>query len=308
MPDGAGGWLISDTGGSTIRRLWSNRTMTTVAGILRCSANNACFNSPAGIASDGQGGFYIADQKNSQIRRLFSNRSVALFAGNGSAGLPVDGPAAQGRLNNPAGVCSDGAGGVWIADTLNHAVRFVSSAGVLSTLGSAAGTPGYAGAEVPSKPRATSCIAVAYEAAPLSCPGDGGPASLAQFNAPTSVLAAPAATNLSLWIVDTGNNVVRAVRAAGGSIATVAGNGTATYFGDGGAATLASLSAPWGVTSDGANGFLVTDTGNAIIRRVAASGLITLFAGAPRQAGYVGDGGPATRARLNTPRGAFESE
>lgn len=69
-----------------------------------------------------------------------------LVAGNGSAGVPADGIAVQGRLNQPAGVISDGAGGVWIADTVNNAVRFVSSAGVLSTVsGSLSGVAGYAG-------------------------------------------------------------------------------------------------------------------------------------------------------------------
>jgi hypothetical protein len=117
-----------------------------MAGIPRCSSTSPCFNAQVGITSDGQGGAYIADTKNSQIRRLFSSGAVVLVAGNGSAGVPINGLAVQGRLNQPAGVSIDGAGGVWIADTVNNAVRFLSSAGVLSTVsGSSSGVAGYAG-------------------------------------------------------------------------------------------------------------------------------------------------------------------
>lgn len=109
--------------------------------------------------------------------------------------------------------------------------------------------------------------------------GDGGPATLAQLNAPLGVLADGAG---GVLITDTGNNVVRWAL-ANGTIRTVAGNtSTAVYSGDGGPATLAwyalegvvdaaacplltaslarSLFGPTALLADGAGGYFVTDT------------------------------------------------
>jgi len=84
-----------------------------------------------------------------------------------------------------------------------------------------------------------------------------------------------------------------------GIISTVAGNGTAGYFGDGGPATSASLSAPTGITVDPAGNLYIADYANSRIRRVdASSGIISTVAG-NGFSGFGGDGGPATSASLN---------
>ena len=90
---------------------------------------------------------------------------------------------------------------------------------------------------------------------------------------------------------------------AQGIISTVAGNGTATFGGDGGAATGASLSFPFGVAVDTAGNLFIADRGNARIRRVdATTGIITTVAG-NGVFGFSGDGGPATSAALDVPGG-----
>ena len=70
-------------------------------------------------------------------------------------------------------------------------------------------------------------------------------------------------------IADPGNNVVRKVSAAG-VITRVAGTGTRGNSGDDGPATDAQLNEPAGVavTTDG--GFLITDSGNSVVRKVSA--------------------------------------
>src|SRR5581483_8617362 len=86
-----------------------------------------------------------------------------------------------------------------------------------------------------------------------------------------------------------------------GIISTVAGNGTAGYFGDGGPATSASLSAPTGITVDPAGNLYIADYANSRIRRVdASSGIISTVAG-NGFSGFGGDGGPATGALLAKP-------
>jgi hypothetical protein len=105
----------------------------------------------------------------------------------------------------------------------------------------------------------------------------------------------------NLYIGDTGSNRIRKVTASTGIISTVAGNGTAGYSGDGGAATSAELNYPWGVTVDPMGDIYISDLSNNRIRIVSAStGIITTVAG-NGTAGYAGDGGVATGAELNDP-------
>jgi hypothetical protein len=151
--------------------------------------------------------------------------------------------------------------------------------------------------------------------------GDGGPATSARLKSPGGV-AADGAGNLV--IADTGNNRIRVVAAStgtfygtamtAGDIYTVAGNGTPGFTGDGGPATSAELDFANGVALDGAGNLVIADTGNDRIRVVAAStgtfygtamtaGDIYTVAGNGTP-GFTGDGGPATSAELDGPKGA----
>ncbi len=130
--------------------------------------------------------------------------------------------------------------------------------------------------------------------------GDGGPAPMATLNNPTNA-AIDAAGNV--YIVDSGNQLVRKVDAATGTISTVAGTGVGGYIGDGGAATKAELYYPFGIAVDSSGNLYITDAGNYVVRRVdVASGIITTVAGTGTS-GTGGDGGPATQALLTYPLG-----
>ena len=96
--------------------------------------------------------------------------------------------------------------------------------------------------------------------------------------------------------------LVWADAARGQVISTVAGTGTGGYNGDGGDATAAMLHWPWHLALDAAGDVLVADDLNSRIRRVSISGGISTVAGTGR-VGFSGDGGPATSADLNYPRG-----
>ena len=89
-----------------------------------------------------------------------------------------------------------------------------------------------------------------------------------------------------------------------GVITTFAGNGTAGVGGDGGAATLAQVNGPSGtVAFDSAGNVYIADTDNHRIRKVTvATGVITTVAGTGTP-GFLGEGGPATAARLYFPTG-----
>jgi sugar lactone lactonase YvrE len=86
------------------------------------------------------------------------------------------------------------------------------------------------------------------------------------------------------------------------TISTVAGNGQASFSGDGGPATQASLNRPCAVAVDAAGNLFIADYGNSRIRKVSPDGIITTLAGSG-EAGYGGDGGPATSASLRGPYG-----
>jgi len=126
--------------------------------------------------------------------------------------------------------------------------------------------------------------------------GDGGAATSAQLNLPGGI-AVDSSGNL--YIADGGNHRVR--KLSNGTITTVAGNGTAGFAGDNGAATSAELNDPVGVAVDSSGNLYIADAGNNVIRKVS-NGIITTFAG-NNTLGYTGDGGAATSAELNNPVG-----
>ena len=131
--------------------------------------------------------------------------------------------------------------------------------------------------------------------------GDNAPAADAQFNLPTGV-AIDSAGNI--YIADTVNHRVRKINSSNGNIVPFAGDGTAGYLGDQAQAASAELFSPSGVAVDGSGNVFIADTSNHVIRKVAASGVISTIAGNNNAGpGYEGDGGQANVAKLNSPTG-----
>jgi sugar lactone lactonase YvrE len=109
-------------------------------------------NQPAGVAADAGGNLYIADTGNDVVRRVDAMTGViTTVAGNFASAQENSGiggffgsgiPATQVQLNHPEGLAIDGAGVLFIADTLNHAIREVSPSGIVSTVVNSQGSPG----------------------------------------------------------------------------------------------------------------------------------------------------------------------
>ncbi len=108
----------------------------------------------------------------------------------------------------------------------------------------------------------------------------------------------------NLYFADSGNNRIRQI-ATNGVITTVAGSGPCCtnggFSGDGGPATSAQLSSPWGVAVNSAVNIYIADSGNNRVRKVSG-GIITTVAG-NGSAGFSGDNGQAVNAQLNFPQG-----
>ncbi len=123
-----------------------------------------------------------------------------------------------------------------------------------------------------------------------------------------STLFLPSAVALdgsgNVYFADTNSNRIKKIDAQTLQISVVAGTGVAGNTGDGAAGTRATLNGPTGLVFDGAGSLLIADTGSHRIRKLNLStGIITLVAGTT--AGFSGDGGLATAARLNSPANLF---
>jgi sugar lactone lactonase YvrE len=132
--------------------------------------------------------------------------------------------------------------------------------------------------------------------------GDGGLATAATLNVPQAV---GVDADGNVVIADAANERIRYVASPNSIISTVAGMGLQGYTGDGEDATEATLWNPFGIATDASGDIYFADSQNNVIRKITLStGVITTVAGiGPDQAGFSGDNGPATEAKLHTPVG-----
>jgi uncharacterized protein (TIGR03437 family) len=275
--DAAGSLLIAD--GLRVRRIGASGTIVTVAGdgYLRSVGDGgpavaAVLQQPSGLAIDSAGNLYLADTGTQRVRQISPRGSISTAAGNGQAGYdPAILLAPFTPLNGPAGVAIDPSGLLLVADTANHRIRRVWRDGLIRTV---VGT---------GSPDTSS---------------DGTAPDRAALRTPRGVCADRAG---NVYAVDTGNHRVLRVP-VNGLTTTAAGNGSPGDSGDGGRAELAQLNAPETCTLDAAGDLLIVDTGNHRIRRVTPAGIISTLAGTGVE-GLSGDDGPASAARLRSPRG-----
>jgi hypothetical protein len=253
------------------------------------AATSANLNNPVGVALDSAGNLYIVLGAQHKVRKVTPGGTISTIAGNGTPCSPTTDPCGDGgaatsaNLNFPTGIAVDGGGDVYIADGGDHRIRKVSG-GTITTI---------AGTGTPCSPATGLC-------------GDGGSSASANLNNPGGVTVDSAG---NVYIADTGDHRIRKVTA--GTITTIAGTGnvcspTTDPCGDGGAATSANLRVPRGVAVDGAGNVYIGDGGSNRIRKVTA-GTITTIAGTGNVCSPTtdpcGDGGAATSANLNNPRG-----
>ncbi len=140
---------------------------------------------------------------------------------------------------------------------------------------------------------------IAGTGASATGPGtDGEPATQSAIDHPRGL---DVSASGEVLIAEPFRHTVRRID-AGGRVTRVAGTGVRGFSGDGGPATSAQLDGGHGVAFMSGGGFVLADTGNHRIRRVWPDGMITTVAGTG-EPGYSGDGGPATAAMIEAPRG-----
>jgi uncharacterized protein (TIGR03437 family) len=332
--DARGDLFIADNSNSVIRQVTPAGIISTFAGngtFLYSGdggpALNASLCSPYGMTVDTTGDLFISDQCNQVIRKVSPAGIISTVAGvslgSGYAGgfSGDGGPATNAELNFPGAVAVDSSGDLFIADSHNHRLREVNTAGIIQTI---VGNGNF------------------------QFSGDGGPAITATLDTPSGVIKDASG---DLFVADTKNNRIRKIT-PDGIISTVAGNGQpnssqAAYPGENGPAVNAPLTYPISVALDGAGNLFIADTfanairkvtpdgnihtvvrldtssgggvpfrvvvdaggnlfiadtyGNAIRKFTPAGDLFTVAGNGT--AGYTGDSGPATSAALNYPTG-----
>ncbi len=290
------------------------------------SATAALLSLPSDVAVARDGTLYIADFGNQMIRRVATDRTIVTLAGGGKGTL-VDrafGPDVDIGLASSIAVDADGnlylltiregTLEVWMAAP-SRFMRLVKQLGASDVAfsdfwaspvgGLAVGKDGTlyiadrAGNRVwrYSPEHTLSVYAGTGEAGNT---GDGAAAKDAALHSPIGLAVDD--QHGYVYIADSGNNRIRRVDKSG-VISPVAGAGG--FYGDGGdggPAPQAHLSFPFGVAIARDGTLFISDTGNDRLRMVTPSGQIEALAGTG-QGGFMGDGGPASRAQFSAPEG-----
>ncbi len=277
--DRAGNLYIADITDYRVRKVTPGGPIETIAGTgaypyfaFGCPSGLAA-QTPLNVASvtlDPTGNLVIGDLGSACIERLSADGSLSVVAGSGRFGYSGDGGDAKAALlSAPIALTFDRHGNLYFSDLDNNRIRKVDVNGVISTV-AGSGSTDYV--------------------------GDGGFATQAGLDTPYGVTVDGSD---NLYIADTMHSVIRKVD-VNGFISTFAGNGTFGYSGDGGAAPGAQLNSPHGLRIAPDGDLFIADSGNSVVRRIDAAGVITTVAG-NGQLGISLDGVPATSVPMYSP-------
>jgi sugar lactone lactonase YvrE len=265
--------IINDFNNMRVRALSAEGELRTIVGsgfhayatpqapVLESPLENA-----VDISYTPDGALLIAELHGARVLRVDEDAVIEEVAGRvGDIGFTGDGgPALSARMSQLSGVDAGPDGTIWISDTENHCIRRVVD-GVIDRVAG----DGLAGAD--------DGLAARFRLPQRMAVGDG-----------------------FVLVADAGNNRVRRVDVETGEVTTVAGTGEAAFSGDGGPATAAAITTPYGVALDPDGGFWIADSGNHRIRHVDAAGVIQTVAGDGRE-GFSEDEVPATESALAFP-------
>jgi len=326
--DGGGNLFIADSGNSRIRKVSPSGIISTVAGNDTRAygvgggdsgpATSVSLDWPSGVAVDGAGNLFISDAVFPRIRKVSPSGMLTTAAGTASGFSGDGGPATSAQLSGPRGVAVDATGNLFVADSANNRIRRVSAGGIITTLAGDGTSPSFFSGDGGPATNAQMRLA-GFTSAGVAVDGAG------------NLFIADTSNHRIRKVSPTGTiTTVAGVGARCGPIDCLP-------LGDGGPATSAALWYPTSVAVDGAgslfiaeygrtrkvspNGIITTlalDAGalavdragnvfiaNGAVRKVSPEGIITTVAGGGRgceeggvNCGPLGDGGPATSARL----------
>ncbi len=148
--DTNGNVYVADTYNHLIRKITPVGAVSTFAGLATVAGTNngtgtaALFNDPFSLAMGPNTTVYVADTYNHTVRKITPAGVVTTLAGSPTLSGTNDGVGSAARFNTPQGIAADSLGNLYVADTFNHTIRKISSAGVVTTLAGSPGNPGNA--------------------------------------------------------------------------------------------------------------------------------------------------------------------
>jgi len=251
-------------------------------------------NLPSGVVCDLLGNLYIADTMNHRICKRTPSGALTTFAG--SLGHPgfVNGSTTEARFHSPSSLAIDKLGNIYVADTGNNAIRIISNyipnilvgTIALDGLHSPRGVAIHTSGSIYISDTGNNRICMLMPTGDLVTLAGGVSGYLdnigvkAAFNSPTAITVD---YNKTVYVADTGNNVIRKIT-KDTIVSTVAGNGVASYID--GPGNTAGFNMPTGITIDTDGILYISDTGNNTIRRIAQNGgVITLLGKSDRTSG-----------------------
>jgi uncharacterized protein (TIGR03437 family) len=310
---GADGYLYASQISTVVRVSFAGASLIVAGGGSLASgdrgpATSALLNHPSGVAADALGNIYIADRDNHRVRKVAADGTITTVVGTGIVGNIGDGGiATQAQLNSPSSVALDTNGNLYIADTGNHRVRKINSAGnILAVSFPALDTPVYALADgagniyvadagLGAILKRTPVGAVTQLTTHLGSPGgfaldsngnlfftdtkskrvgkldtSGNFTTIAEgaWISPTGIVVG---NNGDLFVSDSALERILRVdvnASAGGSVNIVAGTGSAGFAGDGSDAAGAQLNNPSALAIDPLGTIYVADTDNNRVRKL----------------------------------------
>lgn len=245
---------------------------------------NAMIN-PSGITKDAAGNMFICERGRHRIVKITTDGVASVFAG-GTAGF-TDGTGSAAQFRNPYAITIDPSGNLFVADWQNHAIRKITSAGVVTTI---------AGNGVPDFANGTGSTARFNQPCGITIDASGNLYIADYINAmirkitPAGVVTTLVNPSGGIFgvVSDAAGNIyytsymgqqVRKYTTAGSDIA-IAGliNTTGTTDGTG---TAARFNYPAGITLDASGNIYITESINSLIRKITPGGVVTTIAGIP---------------------------
>jgi DNA-binding beta-propeller fold protein YncE len=239
-----------------------------------CPATEAKLIGPFGVDFDKAGNMYIVEMTGYRVHKVDPGGTLTTIAGTGKKGDSGDGgPALKAEFNGMHSLCLLPDSNLCLADTFNSRLRKLELNSAIVTALAGTGKKGFG--------------------------GDGGPALKADFTGLYSVVVDSKGENLI--VADLENRRIRKIGLAGGTVTTIAGDGTKGVPQDGADAAKAPLVDPRAVAVDKLGNVWILERGGHALRVVDARGKIRTVAGTGK-AGLSGDGGDALKATFNGPK------
>ncbi len=272
---------------------------------------------PYSVSIDLQGIIYVTETSANRVRKIDNNNIVTTVSGKGFAEYSGDFDLAQkAGLDAPDFVAFDSKGDIYIVESM-HVRKVTKSTNIIETIAGKiesflyTGDGNIAAASTLYSPWG---LAISEAGDIYICESDRG--QVRKIDANTNLISTVLSGVLGpsqiilgneneLYFAEENLHTIKKVNLTTGTIQVIAGSpsGIGSYGGDGGLAINANFWNPRGMAFDNDGNLIICDLGNHLVRKVdKTTGIVTAIAG-NTIAGYAGDGGQATDANLDVPKG-----